>query len=71
MESEAKRLKHLENENRKPKHLVTELSRITAHWRTYLQKTGRACGTSSSCELYGEAVRDERAARLQLLELSR
>jgi putative transposase len=55
---EAKRPKQLEDENRKLKHVVAELTLDN-------QKTGSACRTSGSRELRRGRVPDERAARLR------
>src|SRR6059058_5054208 len=62
---EAKRLKQLEDENRKLKHVVAELTLDNRALKDVLSKTGSACGTSGSRELRRGRVPDERAARLQ------
>jgi len=62
---EAKRLKPLEEENRKLKQVVAELTLDNRALKTCVQKTGRACGTSDSRELRNGRAPGERAARLQ------
>jgi len=54
--SEAKRLKQLEDENRKLKHVVAELTLDNRALKDVRQKTGRACGTSRSRELCRSGV---------------
>src|SRR5207302_3445800 len=66
---EAKRLKHLEDENRKLKHVVAELTLDNRALKDVVSKTFRACGTWGSRELCARAVRQERTARCRLLEL--
>src|SRR5437660_12905025 len=61
---EAKRLKQLEDENRKLKHVVAELTLDNRALKDVL-KTGSACGTSGSRKLCRSRVPDERTARLQ------
>jgi putative transposase len=63
--SEAKKLKQLEDENGKLKHVVADLTLDNRALKTCSQKIGSACGTSGSCELSRGRVPDERAARLQ------
>jgi putative transposase len=62
---EAKKLKQLEEENRKLKHVVAELTLDNRALKDVLSKTSSACGTSGSRRLRDGAVRHERAARLQ------
>jgi len=64
---EAKKLKQLEDENRKLKHVVADLTLDNRALKDVLmccQKTGRAYGTSGSRELCGSRVPEERTARL-------
>ena len=63
--SEAKKLKQLEDENRKLKHVVADLTLDNRALKDVLSKNGSACGTSGSRELCRSGVPDERAARLQ------
>jgi len=66
MESgDAKKMKQLEDENRKLKHVVAELTLDNRALKDVLSKNGSACGTSGSRELCGSRVPDERTARLQ------
>jgi len=66
MESgDAKKMKQLEDENRKLKHVVAELTLDNRALKDVLSKTGSACGTSGSRELCRGGVPDERRARLQ------
>ena len=61
--SDAKKLKQLEDENRK--HLVAELTLDNRALKDGSQKTGSAYGTSGSRELRRGGVPDERRAHLQ------
>jgi putative transposase len=63
--SEAKRLRTLEDENRKPKKLLAELMLDNAALKEVLSKNGRARRQSRSCGSSAWRAGDERAAALQ------
>jgi hypothetical protein len=62
---EAKKLKQLEEENRKLKRVVADLTLDNRALKDMLSKTARTCGTSGSRALRDAAVRDQGTARLQ------
>src|SRR5579871_1878127 len=62
---DAKRLKALEDENRKLKHVVAELTLDNRALKDVLSKTGRACEPKGGGDLRGQATHVERTPCLQ------
>ena len=62
---DAKKLKQLEDENRKLKHVVAELTLDNRALKNLLSKTGRACEPKGGGNVRGRAVRHERTPCLR------
>ena len=63
--NEAQRLKSLEDENRRLKHLVADLSLDKEVLKRSCEKTGGACRHEEGCGVRHRAVSDNRAPGLQ------
>jgi len=63
--SEAKRLKSLEDENRRLKEIVADLSLDKEALKSVIRKTGGACECAPGCGIHDERVQVQRTPRLQ------